>query len=135
VHKSFLFVNIIPGIEKSTCCCTGGRLEDEDRSPVDGALRELLEETGLSPKVVRDFGAFAQIPAVETGRVHLFLVECEAAPLRPNNRDHTEDIFIEFVPITRLEELIAAGDMDCVACVAASYKLLFMARSSLLREC
>lgn len=118
-----------PEIEKDTLCHPGGRLEATDCSPVDGALRELLEETGLSPKAVSELGAFAQIPAVETGRVHMFLVECEAAPPKSSNPDTTEDIATELVPIAKLEELIAAGDMDCVACVAASYKLLLMTES------
>jgi 8-oxo-dGTP pyrophosphatase MutT (NUDIX family) len=91
---------------------------------VDGALRELLEETGLSPKSVAHLGGLGQIPAVETGRVHLFLVDCETAGPAFASLDPGEDLTTELLPIIELPQLIATGDMDCIACVAASYKLL-----------
>jgi hypothetical protein len=64
----------------------------------------------------------------------VFLVECEETSSGSNNPDLTEDIATELVPIAKLEELIAAGDMDCVACVATSYKLLLMTESTPLQE-
>jgi ADP-ribose pyrophosphatase len=33
-----------PGIGKTTLCHPGGRIEKDDQSPVQGALRKLLEE-------------------------------------------------------------------------------------------
>lgn len=59
----------------------------------------------------------------------MFLVERQAASSGSRNLDITEDIATELVPIAKLETLIATGDMDCVACAAASYKLVSMARS------
>jgi 8-oxo-dGTP pyrophosphatase MutT (NUDIX family) len=113
-----------PGISKVTLCHPGGRLELDDTSPVHGALRELLEETGLVPDKVHELGAFAQIPAVETGRVHVFVVDCNRSAAGPVSLDATEDLSAELLPLAKLETVITNGDMDCIACVAASYAVL-----------
>lgn len=111
-----------PGIQESTLCHPGGRLEAEDSSPVSGALRELLEETGYQPVSVEPLGAFAQIPAVSAAKVHLFVVRCEAsAQDRP---DATEDLSVILLTPSELEAAINAGQVNCVACVALSYRAL-----------
>lgn len=114
-----------PGIEKVTLCHPGGRLESSDISPSSGALREVLEETGFVSKSIKKIGSFGQVPALSPNRLHLFLVDCKkkqaALPLR---HDHAEDIAIELVPLHKLEEVIGSGVMDCIACVALTYRVL-----------
>lgn len=112
-----------PGIEKHTLCHPGGRLEQSDSTPISGALRELLEETGYTPKKIIPLGTFGQIPAITPNRVHLFLVECESSPIPPH-KDKSEEIDITLVPIAKLKKVISSGKMDCIACVAASYLAL-----------
>jgi 8-oxo-dGTP pyrophosphatase MutT (NUDIX family) len=112
-----------PGIEKFTLCHPGGRLESSDASPVSGAMRELLEETGYSPQKVTSLGMFGQIPAITPNKIHFFLVECQSSPTVPY-LDKSEKIDVEFIPIANLGKMIASGDMDCVACVAATYLAL-----------
>ncbi len=112
-----------PGIEKFTVCHPGGRLESSDASPVSGATRELLEETGCSPKKVTPLGMFGQIPAITPNRVHIFLVQCEPPQNQPMP-EPSEEIAVELVPIPKLKELIVSGEMDCIACVAATYLAL-----------
>lgn len=109
-----------PGIEKFTLCHPGGRLESSDASPVSGAMRELLEETGCVPQKVTPLGMFGQVPAITPNRVHIFLVQCEPSPNQPT-LEPSEKIDVELVPIPKLKKLIASGGMDCVACVAATY--------------
>lgn len=109
-----------PGIEKFTVCHPGGRLESSDASPVSGAMRELLEETGYIPQDVTPLGTFGQIPAITPNRVHIFLVQCEPSS-NPPTPEPSEKIDVELVPIPKLRELITSGEMDCVACVAATY--------------
>jgi 8-oxo-dGTP pyrophosphatase MutT (NUDIX family) len=121
-----------PGIDRVTLCHPGGRLEADDASPVHGALRELLEETGLTPDKVHELGAYAQIPAVETGRIHIFIVDCSRSSAGTARLDETEDLSVELLPLSKLEAAIANGDMDCVACVAASYAVLFRNREIVL---
>jgi 8-oxo-dGTP pyrophosphatase MutT (NUDIX family) len=113
-----------PGIRKVTLCHPGGRIEEADGSTVRGVLRELLEETGLVPDEIRALGRFAQIPAVETDYVHLFVANCTKASDGFGKPDVTEDLSTELVPVAQLEHIIEAGVMDCVACVAASYRVL-----------
>jgi ADP-ribose pyrophosphatase len=113
-----------PGIEKVTLCHPGGRIELSDASAREGAIRELVEETGYVPKSVVPMGAFGQVPAISPNRVHLFLAECEKAVTVKPSRDKSEEIEVELVPLTKLEELINSGIMDCVACVAATYMAL-----------
>ncbi|MGE5286040.1 MAG: NUDIX hydrolase [Micromonosporaceae bacterium] len=115
-----------PGIQKITLCHPGGRIEPDDQSPVHGALRELLEETGLAPEEVQHIGTFAQIPAVETSRAHMFLVNCIRTRARPADVDPTEYLATVLLPISELQDVIATGEMDCLACAAASYKVLLM---------
>jgi ADP-ribose pyrophosphatase len=115
-----------PGIRKMTLCHPGGRIERADGSPVHGALRELLEETGLAPDKVQHLGTFAQIPAVETGRCHMFLVDCTRTKARATEIDSTEYLSTVLVPISELRTVIATGEMDCLACAAASFKVLLM---------
>lgn len=111
------------GIEKYTVCHPGGRLESSDASPVSGAMRELLEETGCVPQKVTPLGAFGQIPAITPNRVHIFLVQCDPSLNQPTP-EPSEKIDVKLVPIPKLTELIASGEMDCVACVAATYLAL-----------
>lgn len=115
-----------PGIQRVTLCHPGGRIESDDQSPVQGALRELLEETSLAPREVLHIGTFAQIPAVETGRVHMYLVSCMRTRARATRADPKEYLSTELLPISRLRAVISAGEMNCLACVAASYKVLLM---------
>lgn len=86
--------------------------------------------TGLSPHTVTGLGAFGQVPAVETGRVHMFLVDCEHDPNATSSLEPGEDLTTELVPIARLDRLVASAEMDCIACVAATYKLLLLTQPS-----
>lgn len=119
-----------PGIEKWTLCHPGGRIEGDDPSPVSGGLRELLEETGYRPLEVTPLGAYAQIPAVSTGKVHLFLVQCEAVASEEPKPDATESLEVVQVTLAELENAIAGGEMDCLACVAATYRALARIQSA-----
>jgi 8-oxo-dGTP pyrophosphatase MutT (NUDIX family) len=112
-----------PGIEKYTVCHPGGRLEPSDISPISGATREMLEETGHVPRNITPLGSFGQVPAITPNRIHIFLVQCEPSPNQPA-LEPSEKIDVELVPIPKLQELIASGEMDCVACVAATYLAL-----------
>ena len=113
-----------PGIEKNTICHPGGRLEDKDNSIIDGALRELLEETGFTPYNTVALGKFAQIPAIATAHVHLFLVFCSSTNKLTPSPDPTEDLEIITIEKDNLISLINSGKMDCIACIAASYRAL-----------
>jgi len=113
-----------PGIEKTTLCHPGGRIETSDSSAVAGGLRELLEETGYTPQIWETLGIYGQIPAVSSAKVHILLVEYVGDKKSTLTQDPNEDIEMEVVPISALRDIIAQGDMDCVACVAASYLAL-----------
>ncbi|WP_308797528.1 NUDIX hydrolase [Agromyces silvae] len=47
----------------------GGRVDPDDRGPVDAALREAREETGLDPAGVEVLGRLRQIPLPYSGHV------------------------------------------------------------------
>lgn len=113
-----------PAIQKIVMCHPGGRIEEDDKTPVSGALRELLEETGYVPQKVVKLGAFAQIPAVTTSRVHIYLVHCDSNPTYEKKLDRTEELNLKKVTHDELIRGIDEGKMDCVACVAASYRAL-----------
>jgi 8-oxo-dGTP diphosphatase len=74
----------------------GGRIEDEE--PVDAALRELEEETGLRGEMIRSGDPFVVDTEDGKFKVHPFLVLVDGEP--ELNREHLDSSWIE------------AGDLD-----------------------
>ena len=101
----------------------GGMIDPEDATPLDGARRELLEETGFAPATVEAIGAIAPNPAVFTNRCHSFLARgCRrvAAP----HLDGGEDIEVVTVPLVEIPSRIAAGEIShALVVVAFAYAL------------
>lgn len=108
-----------PGVGKAVLCHPGGRLEDGDATPAAGAFREVLEETGYRPREVVKLGAYGQVPAICTARVHLFLVRCDKSPER-SSPDASERLDVVVLSRAELQEALQDGRMDCLACVAAT---------------
>lgn len=101
----------------------GGCIDPEDRSPLDGALRELREETGYGGGAARYFGSLAANPALQTNRLHVAAMtgaSVVAAPaLEPG-----EDLSVELVPLADALQLVQAGGMEQSMHVAALYLAL-----------
>lgn len=87
-----------------------GALNDGE-NPLDGANRELAEETGIQSCTLKEIGTFLLDNRHSTAIVHVFLGEkLEGKDLRPN-RDDEEDIKSLWFSETEIDSMIKNGDI------------------------
>jgi ADP-ribose pyrophosphatase len=90
---------------------------DPGETPEQAALRELQEETGFTAAKLRRLSSFWLGPGWCTQFTHAFLVT-ELTPSRLT-ADSDEFITVEHVPLARIPELIAAGEIQDAKSIAA----------------
>ncbi len=96
----------------------GGLHDGAGETPLQGAARELLEETGYGGGSWRLLGALRPQPAMQSNRAYVFLatgVELQ----RRIEPDAREDIEVELLPVSRPAACIADGTIDNALTVAA----------------
>jgi 8-oxo-dGTP pyrophosphatase MutT (NUDIX family) len=98
--------------------------------PIDGARRELHEETGYAARALIALGSCSPNPANHNNRCHSFLA-LDAAPRRERALDPGEDIAIETMPLERFAAALASGAIELQALHLAA---LFMFERALARE-
>jgi ADP-ribose pyrophosphatase len=86
----------------------GGVVED-DEDPMDGAKRELLEETGYSASTLIPLEKIYPNPALQTNTLHCFLA-LDAEKVGEQNLDAGEDIEVHLVPLDELIEMAKHGE-------------------------
>lgn len=86
----------------------GGVVEDGE-DPLDGARRELLEETGYESSNMIQIGKFYPNPALQTNILHCFLAR-DAEKVSGQNLDPGEDIEVHLVPLDELIEMAKRGE-------------------------
>lgn len=96
----------------------GGLLDIANETPLQGAARELLEETGYGGGRWRILGELRPQPAMQANRAWIFLasgVELQACA----EPDAGEDIEVELLPVSGISACIADGAIDNALTVAA----------------
>lgn len=90
---------------------------DEGELPEQGALRELQEETGFTAATLRHLASFWIAPGWCTQFTHAYL----ATDLTPSRlaADEDENITVEGVPLSRIPEMIAAGEIQDAKSITA----------------
>jgi 8-oxo-dGTP pyrophosphatase MutT (NUDIX family) len=96
----------------------GGLHDGDDETPLQGAMRELLEETGYGGGSWRLIGKLRPQPALQANRAWIFLAT-GIGPQAPAEPDEGEDIDVELLPLSRLAACIADGGIDNALTVAA----------------
>ena len=86
----------------------GGVVEDGE-APVEGAKRELLEETGYTASEWIQVGALYPNPALQTNTLHCFLA-LDAEKVSGQSLDAGEDIEVHLMPLDELVELAKRGE-------------------------
>lgn len=99
-----------------------GGVVDPGETPQRTAERELLEETGYVAEHWQAIGRVNPNPALHGNALHTFLARgCRKVAEIVN--DHAEETIVELVPRSRLQERVAAGEVDHALVLAALYWL------------
>lgn len=138
VIESMDWINIIPltadhevvmvrqyrhGSREVTLEIPGGLVDPGD-TPESAAKRELLEETGYQAEEFVKIGVVNPNPAIFSNRCYTFLAQ-NAKKVRDPMPDQTEDIEVEFIPLSEIPLLIRKGEIDH-AIVIAAFSLYFL---------
>jgi 8-oxo-dGTP pyrophosphatase MutT (NUDIX family) len=93
-------------------------LLDPGEDPLDGALRELREETGYEPATLRLAGSVCADPAIQDNRLHVALaLGCRRAGAP--KLDEGEDVHLRLVGVAALEGMIERGEIRHALAIAA----------------
>ena len=91
---------------------------DAGESPLDGARRELREESGFAAESIEPLLSIAPEPARNSTRAHFFFAR-GAVRVSEQALDHSEDLEVLLVPVPELLELIDHGHIVHGAHIAA----------------
>ena len=86
----------------------GGMVDPEDKNPEQAARRELLEETGYKPKIVKFLGTVQPNPAIQNNFCHTFLA-LDCLPFQDQKLDTSEDIEVLEASWAEIENMINEG--------------------------
>lgn len=107
----------------------GGSMDPSlNETAQEGALREMLEETGFHSTQVEKIGSHFPNPAIQSNQMHTFVawdsIETQAQAL-----DEFEDLELYFCSFEKLKEHLIKGDIDHSIMIASiSMALPFIAK-------
>ncbi len=86
-----------------------GKLDTPDEPALDGAKRELWEETGATAEKYTYLGSIAPSPALINEVIHVFMAE--GICLGNAHLDEGEFLEVEYYTLDRLYEMVMAGEI------------------------
>lgn len=98
------------GAQKTILELPGGAMDEEDKSPMDTARRELLEETGYSSDHFIQIGCVSPNPANQTNLIYSFLA-LDAERTRSQKLDATEEIEVVLKPLNEVIAMAKSGEL------------------------
>ena len=110
----------------------GGAVDDTEKDVTLAAARELEEETGLVSQRFLPLGTVNPNPAIMTNRCHFFLaLNCVPALKRMHFPDTDEQITLEFVAVSDLENLVRTGQVNhALACLCVLLASRYLVNTS-----
>lgn len=110
------------GVQELSLELPGG-VVDEGESPLEGAKRELLEETGYGGGNFIEIGRIYPNPAIQQNTLYCYLaMDVEWAG--EQDLDESEEIEVELVPLDALVEMVREGKFLHALNVAVVFKAL-----------
>jgi ADP-ribose pyrophosphatase len=100
----------------------GGVVED-DEDPVEGAKRELLEETGYRVSELIPIARLYPNPALQVNTLHCFLAY-DAEQVSAQNLDAGEDIEVHLLPLEELIGMAKRGEFPHALMTAVLFSAL-----------
>ena len=111
------------GTREVTLEIPGGMVDADDRTPLEAARRELLEETGYAADSVEPLGVIHPNPAIQRLACHTFVARGARRVAAPAF-DQTEDIEVVLVPLREIPARCAAGEITHALVIVAFAWLL-----------
>jgi 8-oxo-dGTP pyrophosphatase MutT (NUDIX family) len=100
-----------------------GGVVEEGEEAVEGARRELLEETGYAASQFIRVGQMYPNPAFQTNTLYCFLA-LDAEKVSDQNLDAGEDIEVHLLPLTDLVEMAKRGEFPHALMTAVLFQAL-----------
>jgi ADP-ribose pyrophosphatase YjhB (NUDIX family) len=111
------------GIQKVIYGLPTGFTENSDKSTIESARRELIEETGYRAKKFIKAGVVFPNPAIQNNQVHTFAA-FDIKKIREPEFDPSEKISTEFVTVKKLLKMIDDGRFSHALHVAGVFLTL-----------
>lgn len=86
-----------------------GKLDTPDEPPLEGAKRELLEETGAVAEKYTYLGSIAPSPALINEVIHIYLAE--NITLGESHLDKGEFLNVEYYSLDQLYQMVMSGEI------------------------
>lgn len=110
------------GVRELSLEFPGGIVNDEE-NPLEGARRELMEETGYSAGNMVEVGRIYPNPAIQENTLFCYLA-VDVEPTGSQHFDETEEIEVHLVPLHELLQMVKRGEFKHALHVAVLFRAL-----------
>jgi len=102
-------------------------VDEGEKTPLEAAKRELLEETGYTSDEVEQLLEVSDNPTKDTNTIYFFLAR-NARLVATQELDATENIEVLTVPLDHIEPMILSGQIQVAGSVALCLLALWKLR-------